>query len=434
MRRLGLSPATKLVLNLALAVVVLVTVAVLFTHRSDEPQGPADDDTDTRLERLRSVPYTALTSYEADPGQSGVRIHERARAYGGYNLYCSRTDPEVYLMDMEGTVVHTWSRPAGDIWVWDHAVMLTNGDLIVINKFKDLLRLDWDSGIVWRRKLDAHHDIALLPDGGYYAAIRGAESYRGLVVEFPVIVLHSAEGEEIDRWYAYEHLDEIKEKLDPSSFLDTILDSIHDAGARVDFTESVPGRVEANTLSDGRVLYDYFHLNTLTVLPETELGKRDPRFRSGNLLVCFRNVNQVAILDQATWEILWTWGEGELEWPHHPTMVGDGNILIFDNGVLRKSSRVLEVEPLTSRMAWEYVADPPERFYTYEKGSAQRLPNGNTLICDGDNGRAFEATRAGEIVWEWLNPAMKKGRRVQIYRVTRIPADTVEPLLKRDEE
>ena len=110
-------------------------------------------------------------------------------------------------------------------------------------------------------------------------------------------------------------------------------------------------------------------------------------------------------------------------------MVENGNILIFDNGVERKYSRVIEIDPVTETIEWEYVADPPKSFYTFEKGSAQRLPNGNTLICDGDNGRAFEVTRRGEIVWEWLNPEFLQGRRLQVYRMMRLPPAMVEPLL-----
>jgi hypothetical protein len=428
-RRPNLSPTTKLIVNLGLAAAVLVTMIVLLTYRPDDSPAPSGDDQAGRLERLRSLPYTAVTGHETDPDESGVRIAKAGRFYEGYNLYCSRVAPEAYLMDMTGSVVHTWSRPGDDIWVWDHAVMQPNGDVIVINKFRELLRLAWDSEIVWRRDMDVHHDVAVLPDGTFYAIIRGAELYRGLIVRFPSIVHFTPEGTEIDRWYTHDHLDEIKRTFDPRSFLDTILDSALAAGARVEFSETVPGRIEMNTLKDGRSLYDYFHLNTITILPETPLGERDSRFGAGNLLVCLRNVNQIAILEKDTWKIVWVWGEGVLEWPHHPTMLDDGSILVFDNGVLRESSRVLEVDPRTGDVTWEYVARPPETFYTYQKGSAQRLPNGNTLICDGDNGRAFEVTRDGEIVWEWLNPAMLKEHRVQLYRIERLAPDVISPLL-----
>jgi len=415
-----LSPATKLAVNLGLAAAVLVTATVLLTYRPNETPPPEASRTD-RLEQLKSLPYTAVTDYEAGTVEAGVLVSKPDKVYRGYNIFCSRILPEVYLMDMDGAIVHTWSRPGDNIWVWDHAVMQPNGDVIVINKFKELLRLAWDSEVVWQREMDVHHDVAILPDGSFYAILRGAELHRGLAVRFPSIVHFTPDGEEIDRWYTYEHLAEIMETFDRRSFLDTILDSMLAAGSEIEFTETVPGKIEANTLKDGRVLYDYFHLNTVTILPETPLGERDPRFREGNLLICFRNVNQIAILDRDTREILWVWGEGMLQWPHHPTMVDSGNILVFDNGVLRGASRVVEVDPVTGSVEWEYAADPPETFYTFEKGSAQRLPNGNTLICDGDNGRAFEITQEGEIVWEWLNPVLRKGRRVQVYRIERLP-------------
>ena len=40
--------------------------------------------------------------------------------------------------------------------------------------------------------------------------------------------------------------------------------------------------------------------------------------------------------------------------------------------------------------------------------SARRLPNGNTLICEGDFGRIFQVTPGGEIVWEYVNPNFER--------------------------
>jgi hypothetical protein len=37
-------------------------------------------------------------------------------------------------------------------------------------------------------------------------------------------------------------------------------------------------------------------------------------------------------------------------------------------------------------------------------GTRARLPNGNTLITESDNGRALEVNRGGEVVWEFYNP------------------------------
>ena len=53
---------------------------------------------------------------------------------------------------------------------------------------------------------------------------------------------------------------------------------------------------------------------------------------------------------------------------------------------------------------WSYTAPKKSDFYSFFISGAQRLPNGNTLICEGSNGRIFEVTPAGEIVWEYINP------------------------------
>jgi hypothetical protein len=191
------------------------------------------------------------------------------------------------------------------------------------------------------------------------------------------------------------------------------------------------GIVDVTSVGKSARLYDYFRLNTVTIVPDTPLGRADRRFAAGLLLICLRNVNQICTLDWDSGEILWSWGEGELEWPHHPTVLNNGNILLFDNGVVRKYSRVIELNPVSGTIEWEYTGSPPERFYSRTRGSSQRLPNGNTLICESNDGRAFEVTAGGEIVWEWFNPILDEGRRAQVYRMIRYNAEMIEPLLKR---
>lgn len=418
----------KTTIGTALAVAVLL-ISVWLVSRGGSLAGQDTDDRARRLEILRSVPYTALTEEKVDPDDSGVIIHQPDKAYRGYNIYCSRVSPEVLLIDMAGEVVHRWTYPGADENYWDHTIMLPDGDIIAIVKFNQLLRLDWHSNLVWRKPLQAHHDVTAAEDATFYVIERAIESYRGLRVRFPAIVHLTSDGEEIERWSTYDHLDDIKQKFDQRPFLDTILDSMLAHGSADEIPETLADRPEAGTTRRGRVRYDYFHLNTITVLPETSLSKTDSRFKAGHLLVCFRNVNQIAVLEKGTWKILWVWGEGVLDWPHHPTLLEDGNILLFDNGMRRGYSKVIELNPATGTIEWEYIGMPRESFYTYNKGSSQRLPNGNTLICEGNDGRVFEVTKNGEIVWEWLNPMIEDGRRVQVYRMLRHAPEVVEPLL-----
>jgi hypothetical protein len=106
-----------------------------------------------------------------------------------------------------------------------------------------------------------------------------------------------------------------------------------------------------------------------------------------------------------------------------PTLLDNGRLLIFDNGTQRSYSRVIELDPVTLEVTWEYRADPPESFHSKWRGSSQRLPNGNTLICETDAGHVFEVTPQGERVWEFWNPELRGDRRKRIYRFMRVDAE-----------
>ena len=129
--------------------------------------------------------------------------------------------------------------------------------------------------------------------------------------------------------------------------------------------------------------------------------------RSGDFLLSFRSTSNVVLVSRATGEVTWEWGAGELGHQHHATELESGNILIFDNGSHsrnRAASRVIEVNPDTKEIEWIYEGSPPVSFFSSYISGADRLPNGNTLICEGAHGRLFEVTHRGEIVWEYVNP------------------------------
>ena len=93
----------------------------------------------------------------------------------------------------------------------------------------------------------------------------------------------------------------------------------------------------------------------------------------------------------------------------------NGNLLLFDNGPHRLDhtmpfSRVIEVELATKQIVWKYQERREYEFFSPRMSNAQRLPNGNTLICEGDFGRLFEVTPQGELVWEYVNPYFNEGQ------------------------
>jgi hypothetical protein len=412
---------------------VLFLLSISAVALADEQTSEKPEDWEKQLERLRAVPYVGVSETVADESGTGVLFYNPEKTHDGYNLYCTWSSGQAFLIDMEGQVVHKWTyKPQEEDAtkhgvMADHVIMLENGDVVVLRKWRELIRLNWDSELIWKREMEAHHDVAQAPDGSFYVVVREYRDFRDMQVRFALLVHLTADGEEIERWSTHDHLAQIKFVLNTRSFLDTVLDnalaSHSGGGAQLD-------KLKDQVASHFR--YDYFHMNTVNVLPANALGARDPRFKKGSLLVCFRNVNQIAVLERDTYRVLWAWGEGEIEGPHHPTMLQNGHILVFDNGLPpRQYSRVLELDPATESIVWEYRAEIPEDFYSQTRGSAQRLPNGNTLICESDKGRAFEVTEEGEIVWEWVNPVTIGGRVETLYRMERLPSTQVEELLSR---
>lgn len=414
----------------AAAVIFALAVCLCVSAVAAKERAVKNAELRKRLEQLRSLPYSTV-SPDSDTAESGgVSVYDTSRAYRGYNLFAV---PErgAALIDMEGRIVHEWRNPIPDVNDFNEAKMLPGGDLLGVSERFGLVVLGWDSDVILSRKMNAHHDASRAGDGTYFALSYETRRYRDLDFRFDTIMQLSSELKPLREWSTFDNLDRIKQAFDQRSFTDGILDSMIAAGISPAEQEHELGRLGIRDLPQGDKLFDYFHLNTVSLLPDTPLGRKDQRFRAGNILTCARNVNQVAILDSANFEIVWVWGEGVLEWPHHPTMLDNGNILIFDNGVLRKYSSVVEVNPVTKQIVWQYIATPPESFYSYQSGSAQRLPNGNTLICEAAKGHTFEVTREGKIVWEWRNPVINAGRRVSIYRMLRLSPEEVEPLLAR---
>ena len=133
-----------------------------------------------------------------------------------------------------------------------------------------------------------------------------------------------------------------------------------------------------------------------------------------------RRMDLIAVVDLEGPRVVWSWGMGELEGQHQPTLLPNDHLLIFDNGESRGWSRVIEFDPLAQEIVWEYRTDPSTDFYSSSRGGSERLPNGNTLVTESNRGRVFEITQAGEIVWEFLNPEVRRNARGAIYRLHRL--------------
>lgn len=64
---------------------------------------------------------------------------------------------------------------------------------------------------------------------------------------------------------------------------------------------------------------------------------------------------------------------------------------------------------ISKQVVWTYRSKSNQGFFSHIGSSAQRLPNGNTLICADTEGHLFEVTAEGDLVWEYINPVTKDG-------------------------
>jgi len=139
------------------------------------------------------------------------------------------------------------------------------------------------------------------------------------------------------------------------------------------------------------------------------------------------------MIDRETCKVRWshqdpTWGH-----QHDCTVLANGNILLFANGIHgldNPFSRVIELDPGSGETVWHYRGSPIWTFFSPNISGAQRFDNGNTLICEGQMGRAFEVTQSGEIVWEYVCPFFAdyegRGPGNSMFRVYRYAADSPE--------
>ena len=131
--------------------------------------------------------------------------------------------------------------------------------------------------------------------------------------------------------------------------------------------------------------------------------------RDGLVLMSLRTTSGVIAVEKATGRIVWHAGPDVVFQQHTPVEMDDGSILVFDNGNLRPGSsnpysRAIQFDPKIMQTTWDYTDPNAPSFFSPFMGSAQRLGNGNTLICESAFGRLFEVTPAGEVVWEYVIP------------------------------
>ena len=311
---------------------------------------------------------------------SGLTHGDEKRAFPGCTLFTTMASDGFNLIDAGGEMVHRWLPPERTKAYY--ATGLPNGNLLAQctdgteaggtggGRASVVVELDWDSRVVWRYDNSVlHHDHHRRENGNTIlitfdrldretsAALAGGDpGIPGGEILSENLIEVTPDGAIAWQWRAHEHLDRQIDRFQPE-------------------------RGE-----------QWLHCNAVEELPD------------GNILASFNTLSKVVIIDKASGDVSWRLNPGTTSSQHNPTMLANGNILMFDNGSRRNYSRILEIRPADQQIAWEYAGNPRDCFFSQNISGAQRLPNGNTLVCEGRSARLFEVTPDKEVVWEYLSP------------------------------
>lgn len=439
------------------------------------------------------------------PSERGLR-HREDGAWEGYTLIAPLNGRTVYLVDMDGKPVHTWTTthmPAGG------AHLLPNGNLLRCARMDSApgvqrggiggltQEIDWSGKVVWECDLvnegyTQHHDLHPMPNGNVLLVVRkfhahedaiargrdprqraNAALWSDLVLE--IEPTRPVGGRIVWSWDSWDHVvqdhdpkareygqlaenpgrldinadhrnqpaTETEEKKRRREQLEAQMRAVGYAGDDAP-RDAQPTGDESRKSEGGAALAgeDWLHLNGIDYLPEHDL-----------IVLSSRHLSEVFVLDHSTTtaeaatarggrfgrggELLYRWGnprswglggpadqrlflQHDVTWLRGPGP-NDLALLVFNNGPRGPGQDFSSVDEIAlsfdpargfprepgrpfgpEAARWSY--SDPGRFYSGFISGAQRLPNGDTLICEGAKGRVFEVRPDGHVVWDYWSP------------------------------
>ncbi|MFN0116366.1 MAG: arylsulfotransferase family protein [Paracoccaceae bacterium] len=335
------------------------------------------------------IPKDAYARLPKDVPAARYTLVDPAKAEKGYLLVNRMDAPHVrYVVDLierDGKMVHTWpldfsrlDRDGNPDEFVHTAKLLPDGDLLVnFEEAKGLARLDGCGDPRCARTDQVYHHTIRPDERGGYWTVQGG----------------SWQGGQDQRLFRFD------EKTGESLEVIDLISDIIEKNDRNRLVMRIPRGFRFNG-SAGPEGEDIFHINDIDPLPAA-LATAFPQFRPGDLLVDFRNMDLVALLDRDSHEIKWH-AYGPWKMQHDPDWHVDGTITIFSIDTDRFRSSILRVHPGTGEIGEEFTASDL-RFDSPVMGEHQLLPGGNWLITAAMQGRVMQVTPEGAIVQEYNN-------------------------------
>lgn len=414
----------------------------------------------------------------------GLLLHDSTRTTTGYTLFAPLRARTTYLIDMNGMLVHEWRSsytPGLSAQLLPDGSLLRAALVQANNPFASqggaggrVERISWDGALQWSYDhvgTDActHHDVEVMPDGNVLmiawekksmseAVAAGRNTAGATYTEIwseKVIEVRpdgATGGTIVWEWHVWDHL-------------------VQDFDAGKGNYGSVAAHPELMDVNAGDRKADWLHMNSIRYN-----AARD------EIMLSVHATSELWVIDHGTTteeaashaggrrgrggDILYRWGnprtyktgstaDQKLFAQHDARWIETGrpgadDILVFNNGTNRPGGSYSSIEQITppvatdgsytreagqafapSATSWTFSATPRTSFYSMNIGGAMRLQDGNTVICEGADGRFFEVASDGSIVWEYVNPVGPAGPIAQgqtpannpVFKVARYAAD-----------
>ena len=325
------------------------------------------------------------------------------------------------LVNLHGETVHRWSLPGR---LGSKAYLLPNGNLLCSVSTQNgeplpgaipipgalggvMLELDWDGHVVWEHTdVNQHHDLCRLENGNTLYLARELMSD-----EHAARIKGGVTGSGLPQ-------PELQGKM-----IGDVIREVSQAGEVVWEWCAKDSELIEISLAEDCHRGEWAHANSISPAPD------------GNILVSFRHLDTIALIDKASGKLTWSMTDRAWGHQHHAELLPNGHITLFANGMNNLHqplhSRALELDPTSRELCWEFTDPQRWTFFSPVMGGVQRLANGNTLICESLNGRIFEVTPAGGIVWDFICPKLApvpvlRGQGNALFRAYRYTQDSAE--------
>jgi len=408
--------------------------------------------------------HFSVSSQEATIGWF---LNDADKSFEGYTLFSPLKYTKAYLIDNCGKEVKSWTSqylPTGGTYLLEDGTLLRSGKIlnsnfIIPGQGGIVERYDWNNNLLWQYLVSSdtvttHHDITYMPNGNIllliwkkYTTAEAIEMGRNpdlLGIDISLEQIWEIEPVGTDtanivwKWKSTDHLIQNFDNTKPN----------------YGNPSDNPGLLDFNYIEGDSTERSWLHLNSIRYNEDLD-----------QIMLSCRRFSEIWIIDHSTTteeaaghtggnygkggDIIYRWGNPEaygkgtaddkkLFGQHNanwiPTGYPDENkIMVFNNGYLRPDSLYSEVDIivpetdgngnyltnadgtfLPDTFFWSYTAPAATDLYSFAISTAQRLPNGNTLICSGVPGTFFEIEPINnDVVFKYINPVTQNGPETQ---------------------